>query len=113
MLFLFTKSDICNFADDSTLSSCEKILGDMMPNLKFDFGHILKLFQVNSLKPNAGKFQFMILGTNTSIKVNLFLDGNRIEKFKEVALLGSFKAHIENICRKAKYNLRALQRARN
>ena len=44
MLFLFTKSDICNFADDSTLSSCEKILGDMMPNLKFDFGHILKLF---------------------------------------------------------------------
>ena len=55
----------------------------------------------------------MILGTNTSIKVNLFLDGNRIEKFKEVALLGSFKAHIENICRKAKYNLRALQRARN
>ena len=55
----------------------------------------------------------MILGTNTSIKVNLFLDGNRIEKFKEVALLGSFKAHIENTCRKAKYKLRALQRARN
>ena len=51
----------------------------------------------------------MTLGTNTDIKVNLFLDGNKIEKYQEVALLGittddklSFKTHIENICRKAK-----------
>ena len=30
----------------------------------------------------------MILGTNTGIKVNLFLDGNKIEKSQEVVLLG-------------------------
>ena len=28
----------------------------------------------------------MILGTNTGIKVNLFLDGNKIEKSQEVVL---------------------------
>ena len=39
----------------------------------------LKWFKVNSLKPNPAKFQLMILGTNTDIKVNLFLDGNKIE----------------------------------
>ena len=51
----------------------------------------------------------MILGANTDIKVNLFLDGNKIEKSKDVDLLGitiddklSFKTHIKNICRKAK-----------
>ena len=51
----------------------------------------------------------MILGTNTDIKVNLFMDGNKFEKSQEVVLLSinindklSFKTHIENICRKAK-----------
>ena len=80
-----------------------------------DLGHTLKWFKVNSLKPNPGKFQFMILETNTDIKVNLFLDGNKIVKSQEVVLLGmtiydklSFKTHIENICRKAKYKLHAL-----
>ena len=61
----------------------------------------------------------MILGTNTDIKLSLFLDGNEIEKSQEVVLLGikiddklSFKIYIENICRKAKYKLHALQRIR-
>ena len=57
----------------------------------------------------------MILGTNTDIKVNLFLSGNKIKKSPDVVLLGitidklSFKRHIENICRKVKYKLNALQ----
>ena len=64
------------------------MLGDILHNLKFDLGHILKLLKVNSLKPNPGKFHCMILGTNTDIKVNLFLDGNKIKKFQERVLLG-------------------------
>ena len=74
MLFFVSKSDICNFADDNTLSSCGKMLGDILHNLKFDLGHILKWFKINSLNPNPGKFQFMILETNTDIKVSLFRD---------------------------------------
>ena len=118
MLFFISKSDICNFANN-TLSSCGKILPDILHSLKFDLGHILKWFKVNSLKPNPGKFRFMILGTNTAIKVNLFLGGNKIGKSQEVVLLGitivdklRFKKHIENICRRAKYRLHALQRMR-
>ena len=73
---------------------------------KFDLGHILKWLKVNSLKPNPGKFQFMILRTNTDIQANLFLDGNKIQKnFQEVILPRitvddklSFKMHIENNC---------------
>ena len=93
------------------------MLGDILHNLKFDLWHIQKLFKVNSSKPNSGKFQCMILGTNTYIKVILFLYGNKIEKSLEQVLLGitiddklSFKTHIENICRKSKYKLHALQR---
>ena len=51
----------------------------------------------------------MIFGTNTDIKVNLFMAGNKFEKSQGVVLLSinindklSFKTHNENICRKAK-----------
>ena len=116
MIFFVSKSDIRNFADDNTLSSCGKMLGDILYNLKFDLGRILKWFKVNSLKSNPSKFQFMILRTNSDIKMNLFLDGNKNEKSQEVVLLGtniddklSFKTHNnENTCRKAKYKLHAL-----
>ena len=54
MLFFVSKtydiSDIYNFADYNTLSSCEKMLGDILHNLKFDLGYILKWFYVNSIK---------------------------------------------------------------
>ena len=56
MLFFVPKPGICNFADDNTLSYCWKILGDILHKPKFDLGHILKWFKVNSLKPNPGKF---------------------------------------------------------
>ena len=65
MLFFVSKSDICNFADENTRGSCGKMLGGLLHNLKFDLGHILKWFKVNPLKPNPGKFQFMILVTDT------------------------------------------------
>ena len=87
MFSFASKSDICDFADDNTLSSCRKTLGGILHNLKFDWRNILKWFKVNSLKPNPGKFQFMILGTNIDIRVNLFLFGNRIEKSQKVVLL--------------------------
>ena len=42
MLSSVSKFDICNFAEDSALSCCGKMLGDIWRNLKFDLGHILK-----------------------------------------------------------------------
>ena len=68
MFFFVPKSDVCNFADNNTFSSCGKMLGDILQNLKFHLGHILKWFKVSSLKLNLGKFQFMILRTNIGIK---------------------------------------------
>ena len=61
----------------------------------------------------------MILGTNMDIKVNLFLDGNKIEIFQKVVLLRTtiddklnVKAQTESICRTVKYKLNTLQRIR-
>ena len=116
--FFISKSDISNFADDNTISSCGKVLGDNLRSFKFDLAQLLKWFKVNSLKLNPGKFQFMILETNTDVKVNLFLNGYKIEK-SHVVVLGitiddnlTFKTHIENIFRTKKHKLHALQRIR-
>ena len=57
------KSEVSNFADDNTSYSCDKKLETIFSNLKYDLENVLSWFQVNSLKANPSKFQFMILGT--------------------------------------------------
>ena len=61
------------------------------------------------MKTKSWKISVNILGTKSDIKVNLFLDENKIEKSQEVALPGitiDDKLNFnENICRKAKYKL--------
>ena len=54
-------SDVCNFADENTLYSCDKKLENVFVNLKIDLIILLYWFQVNSLKANPGKFQFIKL----------------------------------------------------
>ena len=61
IFFFIEKSEICKFAGDSTLYSCGKNLLCTKENLIFDMKNILFGFMTNSLKANAGKFQFMIL----------------------------------------------------
>ena len=45
MLFFVAKSDIYNFANDDTASSCGELLDDILHNLKIDSGRILKWFK--------------------------------------------------------------------
>ena len=61
IFFFIEKSEICNFADDNTLYSCDRNLLRIKENVTFDMKNILLWFRTNSLKANAGKFQFMIL----------------------------------------------------
>ena len=78
----------------------------------------LAQFSINSLKPNLGKFQCMILGTKDHSFV-LNISKSKIERSAEVTLLGvkidqqlKFKSHIKELCRKVAYKLRALRRIR-
>ena len=62
LFFSITKSEVCNFADDNTLYSCNKNLEHAFSNLKYDLRNELDWFKINSVKANPGKFQFMVLG---------------------------------------------------
>ena len=61
IFFFIEKSEICNFADDNTLYSCDRNLLHIKENLTFDMKNVLFWFKTNSLKANARKFQFMKL----------------------------------------------------
>ena len=101
MFFFVLKCDICNFADGNTMYSCNKLLSKILANLQFDLKNVLTWFTVNSLSPNPGKFQYTILGKCITNQLFLFMNGIKIERTSEVALLGitiddqlTFKAHI-------------------
>ena len=108
LFFMIIRSDVCSFADDNTLYSCDKKLENIFVNLKIDLKNVLYWFQVNSLKANPGKFQFLILGDKKNNSFVLNILDKEIKNSSEVELLDitidsqlKFKKHINNLCRKA------------
>ena len=69
MLFLVSKTDMRNSANDNIKTCCWKLIGDTLPNLKYHFGYILKSFNLKSSRVDPRNFQLIILGSNTDIKV--------------------------------------------
>ena len=118
--FLFIeKTNICNFADDNTIYSCNNNLQTVLKNLKHDMIHASKWFKVNSVKANPKKFQFMILGKGTRQTIILNINNIKIRESQNVDLLGltidnrlTFNDHINILCRRANYKLHALRRIR-
>ena len=119
-LFLFIeRTNICNFADDNTIYSCNINLQTILKDLKYDMQNILKWFKVNSMKPNPKKFQFMILGKSTRQSIILNINNVKIRESSSVVLLGltidnrlTFKDHINILLRRASFKLHALRRIR-
>ena len=72
LFFFVVKCDICNFADNNTMSSCDKLVGKILANLRFDLKNVLMLFTVNSLNPNPGKFQYRILRKCVTNQLSFF-----------------------------------------
>ena len=69
-LFLFiARTNICNFADNNTIYSCNINLQTILKDLKYDIQNILKWFKLNSTKPNPKNFQFMIILNINNIKI--------------------------------------------
>ena len=75
LFFSITKSEVCNFADDNTLYSCNKNLEHAFSNLKYDLRNVLDWFKINSKKANPGKFQFMVLGVKNIAPFSLNVNG--------------------------------------
>ena len=119
-LFLFIeRTNICNFADDNTIYSCNINLQTILKDLKYDMQNILKWFKVNSMKPTPKNFQFMIFGKSTRQSIILNINNVKIRESSSVVLLGltidnrlTFKDHINILLRRASFKLHSLRRIR-
>ena len=53
-------SKLCNFANDSTLYNSNKELQIVFRSLETDLNNVFAWFNINSLKANPDRFQFMV-----------------------------------------------------
>ena len=88
LFFFVLKCDICSFADDNTVYSCNKLLSKILVNIQFDLKNVLMWFTVNSLSLNPGKFQYMILEKSVSNQLFSFINGIKIKRTSVFVLIG-------------------------
>ena len=60
-MFFNQETEICNFADDTTIYSCSPDFEEGTLKLSNDTHLILNWFRINSVVANHGKFQIMFL----------------------------------------------------
>ena len=110
-------SDLCNFADDTTLYACGCSLDDIVPRLENDLSALIEWFFENGMVANPGKFQVMFLGLKEKNTLRLNINDNKILTTNKVKLLGieidnalTFTAHIQNLCCKVNRKINAFSR---
>ena len=119
MLWFVEKTDICNFAEDSTIYRYAKSVNDVLENLQTELKIAVKWFKDNHMVANLGKFQFNILSKNANNK-SIVANNKTIESLNSGKMLGltidnklDFGIHINNICKVASVKIKGLGRIRN
>ena len=120
LIFFIQETEVCNFADDTTIYSCSLNYKEAVHKLSNDIYIILNWFKVNIMIANPGKFQIIFLGSKIdNSKVTFAIENKQIKCKKEMKLLGitideklTFTKHIANICSLENNRLRALKRIR-
>ena len=109
MLLFIKETDICNFADDTTLYACGKELDTISFKLEIETNRAIQWLKDNEMVANPSNFQLMFLSKYKNVEKNMSFDEKTTKSSDTVELLGNtfdkninFKRYIQNICRKAK-----------
>ena len=88
-LFLFIeRTNICNFADDNTIYSCQNDLKTILEDLRYGMITLVRWFKINSTKANPKKLQFMIRGKTPRQPIILNINQIKVEESLKLVLLG-------------------------
>ena len=109
---------IFNYADDTTIMSCDINVHTVIENLENTANVIIDWYSNNSMKVNPDKFNAIIFCKNEC--VNLTFNDITIKSMDEVKLLGikidkqlTFNSHVSDLCQKTSRQVNALCRLRN
>ena len=113
------ETDICSFADDTTLYACGKELDTISFKLEIETNTAIQWLKDNEMVANPSKFQLMFLSKYKNFEKNTSFDGKTSKSSDTVKLFGitldkniNFKRHMKNICHKANNKTKALFRIR-
>ena len=120
-VFLFVEhSEICNYADDNSLTVADICIDTIITKLQTDIESLNKWFIYNMMLLNMSKCQFMIIEpkwVSRENKANIKIADKIIEEIKTGKLLGitfdnnlTMCDHIKQICKQASKKLSAFAR---
>ena len=120
LFFFVENSDICNYADDNSLTVSDRNIDDIISKLQEDTDQLRQWFAHNGMILNGDKCQFMIIESsrnNRNSTTEIKIGGNIVKESKKGKLLGitfdnniTMKDHIKCICKQASNKLYALAR---
>ena len=118
LFFHFVNSHVCNFADDTTLTSCGIEINDLLNELEDDTLSAIIWFENNYMQLNESKCHFLTCGAPcTSEWLWLMVGDERIWESQSEKLLGvlvdkklNFNMHLQNLCKKVNHKVSALAR---
>ena len=108
IVYLTNGTDICNYADETTLYSCDREVITVIAKLVQNANHLTTRFPENHMQLNEGKCQRIIFGTREE-QVSMHVGEVQIEESDDEQLLGvtldkklSFKIHLQTLCKEAR-----------
>ena len=117
LLWTIEDSDVCNFADDTTLYACDKELARVKEKLELSSKVAIEWFKINYMKLNSDKCKFIICGKKDHSE-SIMVGGSEIKEESCVKLLGiyidnklNFDFHISKIVKKANSKIAVIKRS--
>ena len=114
IIHLMNATEICSYADDTTLYSCDREVKNVKAKLEQNANHLTAWFPENHMKLNEDKCHLIIFGTSKE-KVNMHVGEEQIKENDHEKLLGitldkklNFKKHVQTLCKKTSQKLHAL-----
>jgi len=115
-LIWFIEGDVTNFADDTTIYVCDKVLENLKSKLEKDSSNALDWFKNNYMKLNTDKCKLIVAGRKGQ-EISVNVGNSEIREEKEAELLGvnvdnrlSFEKHLNSKIKKANSKLLAIRR---
>ena len=116
---MINETEVCNYADDTTLYTCDVYLSTLMYKLELDTMKAIDWFNYNSMKLNVDKCHLLLYEHKYELMIGN-VDNNFIIESQKVKLLGieidsdlKFKDHINSICDTVSKKINALSRQCN
>ena len=114
--YLVKDTEICNYADDTTIFVCGTKFDPILKTLEKDASLLSNWFANNYMKMNDDKSHLLVLG-NKDVEATVNISGSFMKESDEEKLLGVtidkkliFKSHVNSLCKKASQKLHALAR---